>query len=170
MKVNFLFLLLCILAVSSCRRSDNKKDCAGIICDYSGMDFRFRLVDAAGKNLVYGPDARIQVENISLSYNDIKFELKSSPDSAKASAYISTSVQQVLSVMQMRPDTKEFTVPVVMKINTAGGESSYLLTIKYGLNCCGYSLLGLYMDKAGTFYKPVNDSISPYLINIPIGL
>ncbi|MBV7533705.1 hypothetical protein [Chitinophaga sp. sic0106] len=168
-RIIFLFVL-CTLAISSCKKGDDKQDCAGIYCDYSGLDLRFRLVDAAGKNLVYGPDARILPENISLAFHEMTFEMHSSADSANATGYLNTSLLNLLSVVLMNPAAKELGLPLTLKVKTAAGENTILLNVEYGINCCGYSLRGLYLDKAGTFYKPQPHPTGAPVINIPIQL
>jgi len=168
-----LLCALCILALASCRKKDEEKapqPCPE--CFTFNHNAYLRLMDAGGQqNLVYGPGATLPKDSISFWDGDKQLRWLSSTDSATAKGMIILNLVGVPSATVTHDRSATFLQKVTLKIKTAAGLKSILLTIYSESVCCDGIVRELFTDNAATPYKPVLFSASPHgVIAIPIRL
>ncbi|MBV7533704.1 hypothetical protein [Chitinophaga sp. sic0106] len=170
MKKLSVLTMAALLLFAACKKNDDPEqsaDCAEVLCLSVGHILAVRLVDEQGKNLVYGPDASIPKESISLYYGDKPLLWRSSADSATSSAFIGAYLEATYAQSSVRTPGNDFTLDLTLKISTASGIKTYLLHILNHRNCCGAMVTGIQINKEGVVYKANNtNGFAP--IDLPI--
>lgn len=165
--------LAAIFLLQACKKKDNPEkpaDCATVLCITMAHLLNIRLMDADGKkNLLYGPDASIPKENISLYYADKPVAWISSPDSATSTGYLSVHLQPVYAAGSLQTPGDDFALDFTLKVKLATGEKTFLLHVLNHRNCCGAIVQGIQINKTGILYKSGdNNGYQP--VNLPLVL
>ncbi|WP_142684201.1 hypothetical protein [Chitinophaga polysaccharea] len=141
-------LMAGLLLFASCEVSSEKNPCDGIMCDYMAPICKFRLVEpGTGRDLVYGPYARILLDSIKIQMKDTSIQVKQVIDTPNNTALLYFSVLGPQSLRVGRPDKV-----TLDKLN--------FLTRSVG--CCGTEIYSLQLND-----NPVavpKDSNNIYLI------
>jgi hypothetical protein len=142
-------LFIGFVLFTACKRSKKDNPCDGIMCDSPmRLGCPFKLVDAVtGRDLVYGPDARIPLDSIKIQMPDTALPVKQLVDSSKSRSILYFYIGGPQSLRIGRPG--KFTLDKLTFLTKVSG-------------CCGSSIVGLQLNDNPVPIKP--DSSGIFLI------
>lgn len=143
-------LFIGFVLFTACKSSKKDTPCDGIMCDSPAqLMFGFKLIDpGTGRDLVYGPDARIPLDSIKIQMPDTLMQVRQLIDTAKNKAVLFSYVRTPLSLRVGRPG--KFTLDKMTFLTKTSG-------------CCGSLIYGLLLndnpvpvkkDSSGIFLIP----------------
>lgn len=143
-------LFIGFILLAACKSSKKDTPCDGIMCDSpTQLVCPFKLVDpVTGRDLVYGPDARIPLDSIKIQMPDTTLPVKQLVDSSKSKSILYFYVGGPQSLRVGRPG--KFTLDKLTFLTKVSG-------------CCGSSIDGLQLndnpvpvkrDSSGIFLIP----------------
>ncbi|MEZ2441974.1 hypothetical protein AB6805_09655 [Chitinophaga sp. RCC_12] len=143
------YLFISVLLFTACTTSSEKNPCEGIVCDYMAPACKFKLVEAGtGRDLVYGPYARIPVDSIKILMQDTTIKVKQVIDTPSNTA--------LLYFYVLGPQTLRVGRPAKVTLDK-------LTFLSRSVGCCGTELYSLQLndnpvavprDSAGVFLIP----------------
>ncbi|MDR6565860.1 hypothetical protein [Chitinophaga ginsengisegetis] len=145
------YLFISILLFAACTTSSEKNPCEGVVCDYMAPVCKFKLVEpGTGRDLVYGPYARIPLDSIKILMQDTIIQVKQVIDTPRNTA--------VLYFYVIGPQTLRVGRPAKTTLDKLN-----FLTRSVG--CCGTEIYSLQLndnpvpvprDSANTYLIPYN--------------
>ncbi|NIG52740.1 hypothetical protein [Chitinophaga sp. Cy-1792] len=156
---NFILILTVAGLLFSCKKSQKEPICDGIYINGSNS-FYFTLVDASTQqNLVFGADAKINPDYVSVWYYDKQIALVKTEDT-KASGFFTMNVtdQMKHSAMVMRFDIKIRNASNVTDTTVISVRPVFDM-----VRCSGERITGIYLNNETTFLK------SPeFVVKVPV--